>query len=164
MPIRKFALVLLAVCLAGAKASTAADQVYKLPFTFTIPFSLSCSYGDLQGTETFTGFAIHHLDANSNIVGFHSHEVVTTTFVNPLNGKMATGSGPENDTFKWVNGQETQQITRGITVGVEVPGVGQFRFAGRIIYDFSNGFAIAFQTPKVNPTPEFTNTLCSALQ
>jgi hypothetical protein len=156
-------LLLISTVSTVAQSSSAQQKPFKVPFSYSFGFSIPCSYGDLQGTETFTGIALHRVDAAGNLISISSHETVITTFVNPLNGKSATGVGVENDTFPYVAGQEQGQITRGAILAVTVPGVGQLRLSGRVVYDFTNGFSVTF-TPKAFPDDTFNAALCAALE
>lgn len=156
-----FAVLVLAIpALAQNVKNIRSAYSYSLDFTYA-----SCTYGDLEATISVTGIARTQIDSTTgNILRVSDHQTTTVTFFNPLSGKMASGTGAENDTFPYVDGQQTGQISRGQSTVISLPGVGTLRLVGRIVYDFTNGFAVTFQTPKVVPDAEFTSTLCAALQ
>ena len=118
----------------------------------------TCSYGDLSGTSTLNVQGIAFRDASHFTTRVELHLMVTTTITNPLNGKMATGTQNENETF-YVN--DGSFVLRGLDQKVTIPGTGQvLQIAGRVAVD-GNG-NVTFITPHHQGFD--LSELCAALQ
>jgi hypothetical protein len=121
----------------------------------------SCAYGDLTATFTSTMHGTLFFDASGNPIRLISHTKFEFIITNPLNGKTATDTAVQNETFDLSKG--TIAI-RGVALKLRIPGDSTIlaNFDGRVVLDLTTG-SVLFQTPSFtqpNPFP----ALCTALE
>jgi hypothetical protein len=131
-----------------------------------LPGFTPCPYGYLDFNVTITGYGTSFVDSAGNITRRTAQAFSTVTYTNPLNGKIANGSSRDVKTFTGADpttGQGGSQVSRGVTMSLNLPDGGKLKFAGRYIVDVATG-SITFQTRHALPDAADDAALCAALE